>query len=210
MRSREPKGTGYELHRGDLDPDPFVQFERWWAEALRDEPVQPDAMALATVDTTGQPSVRMVLLKGFGREGFLFFTNYESRKARELAANPRAALALYWPTLHRQVRATGAVSRASTEDSERYFDTRPREARLAAWASRQSEAIAHRDHLEERYQALQTEFEGREVPLPPFWGGMRLSPESFEFWQGRENRLHDRFRYARDAEGRWVIERLAP
>ena len=199
-----------ELRRSDLDPDPFAQFEQWWAEALRAEPVRPEAMALATVEETGTPSVRMVLLKGFDRGGFVFFTNYESRKARELAANGRAALALYWPTLHRQVRATGAVRRTSKEESERYFATRPREARLAAWASRQSEAIPDRGHLEARYRELQAEFSGRDVPLPPFWGGMRLRPETFEFWQGRENRLHDRFRYSLGTDGIWTIERLAP
>jgi pyridoxamine 5'-phosphate oxidase len=199
-----------ELRRSDLDPDPFVQFEQWWAEALAAEPVRPEAMALATVDEIGTPSVRMVLLKGFDRGGFVFFTNYESRKARELAANGRAALALYWPALHRQVRAIGTVRRTSKEESERYFATRPREARLAAWASRQSEAIPDRSHLEARYRELQAEFSGRDVPLPPFWGGMRLGPETFEFWQGRENRLHDRFRYSLGTDGIWTIERLAP
>jgi pyridoxamine 5'-phosphate oxidase len=199
-----------ELRRSDLDPDPFVQFEQWWAEALAAEPVRPESMALATVDEIGTPSVRMVLLKGFDRGGFVFFTNYESRKARELAANGRAALALYWPTIHRQVRAIGTVRRTSKEESERYFATRPREARLAAWASRQSEAIPDRSHLEARYRELQAEFSGRDVPLPPFWGGMRLGPETFEFWQGRENRLHDRFRYSLGTDGIWTIERLAP
>src|SRR2546426_4656888 len=184
MRSREPKGTGYELHRGDLDPDPFVQFERWWTEALRDEPVRPDAMALATVDAQGRPSVRMVLLKGFDRTGFVFHTNYGSRKSKEIAAMPHAALALYWPTLHRQVRAWGGVTRTSAEESAQYFATRPREARLAAWASHQSEPIPDRAHLEAQYRRLQEEFAGRDVPLPPFWGGMRLKRDAFEFWQG--------------------------
>lgn len=167
-------------------------------------------MALATVDANGRPSVRMVLLKGFDRRGFLFFTNYESRKARELAVNAGAAVALYWPTLHRQVRATGPVTHVSREESEVYFATRPREARLAAWASRQSEVISSRDELEGRYREVEAEFAGHDVPLPPFWGGMRLAPNVFEFWQGRENRLHDRFRYSLAADGTWVIERLAP
>jgi pyridoxamine 5'-phosphate oxidase len=167
-------------------------------------------MSLATVDAKGRPSVRMVLLKGFDRRGFLFFTNYESRKARELSANAAAAVALYWPTLHRQVRATGPVTRASREESEVYFATRPRQAQLAAWASRQSEAIESRDALEARYAELEAEFGGRDVPLPPFWGGFRLAPEVFEFWQGMENRLHDRFRYSPGGEGSWLIERLAP
>ena len=198
------------LRRKDLDPDPFAQFERWWGEALKHEPVRPDAMALATVDEKGQPSVRMVLLKGFDRRGFGFVTNYESRKARELAANSRAALTIYWPTLHRQVRATGTVGPVPREESEGYFQTRPREARLAAWASRQSEVIRSREDLKARYREVEAEFEGRDVTLPPFWGGMRLQPEVFEFWQGRENRLHDRFRYSPGPDGSWVIDRLAP
>ena len=167
-------------------------------------------MSLATVDGQGRPSVRMVLLKGFDRRGFLFFTNYESRKARELAENSGAALALYWPTLHRQVRATGPVTRAPSVESEVYFATRPRQAQLAAWASRQSEAIESREVLEARYAELEAEFAGREVHFPPFWGGLRLAPEVFEFWQGRENRLHDRFRYSPGPWKSWLIERLAP
>jgi len=152
----------------------------------------------------------MVLLKGFDRRGFLFFTNYESRKAKELASNAEAAVALYWPTLHRQVRAAGPVSRASQQESELYFGTRPRQAQLAAWASRQSDVIDSRDVLENRYRELEEQFAGREVGLPPFWGGLRLAARVFELWQGRENRLHDRFRYSLDAAGDWVIERLAP
>ena len=204
------KGSETGLRRAGLDPDPFVQFDRWWRHALEAEPVRPDAMSLATVDRDGRPSVRMVLLKGFDARGFVFFTNYESRKGRELALTPRAAVALYWPTLHRQVRATGAVTRMSQEESDRYFATRPREARLAAWASRQSEVIPNRDELENRYSELEAEFTGRDVTLPPFWGGMRLEPDEFEFWQGRENRLHDRFRYRPDGSGGWKIDRLAP
>jgi pyridoxamine 5'-phosphate oxidase len=187
-----------------------VQFDLWWRHALEAEPVRPDAMALATVDRDGRPSVRMVLLKGFDARGFVFFTNYESRKGRELAATLRGAIALYWPTLHRQVRATGLATRVAQEESARYFATRPREARLAAWASRQSEVIASRDELERRYDELQSKFTGQDVALPPFWGGMRLEPEEFEFWQGRENRLHDRFRYQPDEDGGWRIDRLAP
>jgi pyridoxamine 5'-phosphate oxidase len=204
------KGNEQGLRRTDLDADPFAQFERWWAQALEGEPVRPDAMALATVDDAGQPSVRMVLLKGFDRHGFVFVTNYESRKAKELAANPRAALSFYWPTLHRQVRSGGSVARVSRDESERYFGTRPREARLAAWASHQSEVIRSRDDLEERYREMETKFADRDVTLPAFWGAMRLQPEVFEFWQGRENRLHDRFRYSPATDGGWVIDRLAP
>jgi len=203
------KGAEVGLSRRDLDSDPFVQFERWWTEALRDESVRPDAMALATVDAEGHPSVRMVLLKGCDRRGFVFYTNYGSRKSTEFAATPHGALALYWPTLHRQVRARGGVTRTSDEESAQYFATRPREARLAAWASHQSEPIPDRAHLEAQYRRLQEEFAGRDVPLPPFWGGMRLNPDSFEFWQGRDNRLHDRFRYSLSG-GKWLIERLAP
>jgi pyridoxamine 5'-phosphate oxidase len=204
------KRTETALRRRDLDPDPFVQFDGWWRHALEAEPVRPDAMALATVDRDGRPSVRMVLLKGFDAHGFVFFTNYESRKGRELAATPRGAIALYWPTLHRQVRATGLVTRVAQEESAKYFATRPREARLAAWASRQSEVMASRDELERGYDELQSKFAGQDVTLPPFWGGMRLEPDEFEFWQGRENRLHDRFRYRPNVDGGWRIDRLAP
>jgi pyridoxamine 5'-phosphate oxidase len=152
----------------------------------------------------------MVLLKGVDHGGFVFFTNYESRKARELSENPRAALILYWSAIRRQVRITGRVERLSQPESEEYFRSRPRGSRLAAWASRQSEVIADRSVLEDEYRRLENEYEDADVPLPPFWGGYRVTPDVVEFWKGRENRLHDRLRYTRRRDGSWVVERLAP
>ncbi|MGH2573616.1 MAG: pyridoxamine 5'-phosphate oxidase [Actinomycetota bacterium] len=198
------------LGEGDLDPDPIVQFGSWYREAWAAGLPRPDAMTLATATTEGVPSARMVLLKDFGPDGFVFYTNTESQKGRELQSNPRVALVFYWPELHRQVRIAGTVEGVSREDSEAYFATRPREARLAAWASRQSEVVAGRQGLEATFARLDAEYQGKEVPLPPFWGGMRVTPESIEFWQGRANRLHDRLRYVRQPEGGWRIERLSP
>jgi pyridoxamine 5'-phosphate oxidase len=198
------------LDERDFDPDPMVQFDRWYREAFRAGLERPDAMALATVGPDGNPSVRIVLLKGADPDGFVFYTNYESHKARDLARNPHAALVFHWPELHRQVRVSATVSPISRQESERYFATRPREARLAAWASRQSETIQSRGELEERFRQLEAEYEGREIPLPPYWGGFRLRPESIEFWQGHAHRLHDRLRYRREPVGGWVLERLSP
>lgn len=189
-------------------PDPLARFARWWAEARESSPFA-DAMALATVSPGGEPSVRMVLLRGFEPEGsFVFFTNYESAKAADLASNPRASLVLYWPELHRQVRVDGDAERLSRPESQRYWEGRPREHRLGAWASPQSRIIADRAELERAMEQARERFAG-EVPLPPFWGGYRVRPRTIEFWQGRENRLHDRVRYSREAEG-WRVERLAP
>jgi pyridoxamine 5'-phosphate oxidase len=199
-----------ELHRSDLDPDPFVQFDAWYRAALQAQVNAPDAMALATASKDGIPSARMVLLKGFDRRGFVFYTNYESQKGRELAENPNAALVLYWPELGRQVRISGAASKVSRRESERYFQTRPVGSRLGTWASRQSEVIASRHVLEERLREVRERFPDEEIPLPPFWGGYRVAPRAFEFWQSRPDRLHDRFRYTRQADGSWLIERLSP
>jgi pyridoxamine 5'-phosphate oxidase len=199
-----------ELHRRDLDPDPFVQFDAWYRAALQAQVNAPDAMALATASKDGIPSARMVLLKGFDRRGFVFYTNYESQKGRELAENPNAALVLYWPELGRQVRISGAASKVSRRESERYFQTRPVGSRLGTWASRQSEVIASRHVLEERLREVRERFPDEEIPLPPFWGGYRVAPRAFEFWQSRPDRLHDRFRYTRQADGSWLIERLSP
>jgi pyridoxamine 5'-phosphate oxidase len=192
------------LRRRDLDPDPLRQFERWHAEAGG-----VDAVALATATEQGAPSARMVLLKGADERGFVFHSSYEGRKARELAANPRAALLFYWQEPGRQVRVEGEVERVDQAESEAYFRTRPRGSQLAAWASTQSEPIGSREELEARFREVEAEYDGREVLLPPHWGGFRLVPESYEFWEHRDNRLHDRFRYSRTAGG-WVIERLSP
>jgi pyridoxamine 5'-phosphate oxidase len=191
------------LRRSDLDPEPLKQFREWYAEAGN------DAVALATAARDGWPSARMVLLKGADERGFVFHSSYESRKARELAENPRAALLFYGHDLGRQVRVEGDVEQVDRGESETYFKTRPRGGQLAAWTSSQSEPIGTRDVLEERFAELERTFEGDEVPLPPHWGGFRLVPETYEFWQHRENRLHDRFRYRRNGDD-WVIERLSP
>jgi pyridoxamine-phosphate oxidase len=197
-----------QLLESDVDPDPLRQFETWFREAAAVVRA-PEAMAIATAGENGAPSVRMVLLKGFDERGFVFFTGYGSRKGRELAANGRAALLLYWDPLGRQVRIEGAVERTSPEENERYFHSRPRPSQIAALASDQSQPLGSRDQLDSRVAELETELAGRDIPLPAEWGGFRLVPDVFEFWQHRENRLHDRLRYRRDGEG-WTIERLAP
>ena len=192
------------LTRAELEPNPLQQFERWFAGA------GSDAMALATATAAGSPSVRMVLLKGADERGFVFHSSYRSRKARELEENARGALLFHWHEHGRQVRVEGRVETLDPAESEEYFRTRPRGGQIAAWASStQSEGIGSRDELETRFEKLDAEYEGREVPRPPHWGGYRLVPDSYEFWQHRENRLHDRFRYRRDGES-WTIERLAP
>ena len=180
-----------------MNPDPLVQFETWFEEAKVSEATLPDAVALATATRDGRPSVRMVLVKQYDRDGFVFFTNRESRKADELAANPRAALAYHWKSLGRQVRIEGKIEPVSDDVSKAYFDSRPRGSRLSAWASPQSEEIPDREFLENRVAELARKYPGDAVPLPPFWGGYRVIPERFEFWISREDRLHDRFLYVR-------------
>jgi pyridoxamine 5'-phosphate oxidase len=198
-----------ELVEEKVDSDPFRQFEVWFGQAEKEVSRLPNAMALATSTGDGKPSVRMVLLKGFDDQGFVFYTNYESQKAEEIAANPQASLLFYWSEFGRQIRITGGVTKVSRNESEAYFQTRPLDSQLGAWASRQSEIIASRKILDDRARDLAREYEGRAVPTPPFWGGYRVSPDSFEFWQERPGRLHDRLRYRKEA-GRWVLERLSP
>jgi pyridoxamine 5'-phosphate oxidase len=193
----------------DLDPDPIRAFAAWFADAAAAGIVQLEAMALATSTPHGRPSVRMVLLKGHDERGFTFFTNRESRKGDEIAANPHAALVLYWQPLNRQVRIEGAVERIADAESESYFASRAAGSRIAAWASPQSQPISGREELDERYAATEARFPDDNVPLPPFWGGYRVVPETIEFWQGRENRFHDRIRYERAVTG-WTRTRLAP
>ena len=198
------------LSEESAGPDPIALFERWFEEAQDAGFYLPESVVLATATQDGRPSARMMLLKGFDRRGFRFFTNYESRKASELDANPRASMVFHWNTLHRQVRVEGTVEKLPLEESEDYFRTRPRGSQLGAWASRQSSAVPDREQLEKRFAEYEARFEGAEVPLPPFWGGFRLVPDRIEFWQGRANRLHDRLRYGRTADGGWHLERLYP
>ena len=194
----------------DLAKNPFRQFEQWFAEAEAAKITEPNAMTLATVGRDGHPAARTVLLKAVDGRGFVFYTNYESRKGRELADTAKATLLFAWIAMERQVIAEGAVTRVSREEADAYFHSRPRASQLAAWASPQSTVIAGRAVIEESYRVVEKKYEGREVPLPPQWGGFRLVPEAVEFWQGRRSRLHDRLRYRREPGGEWVVERLAP
>ncbi|MFL5818674.1 MAG: pyridoxamine 5'-phosphate oxidase [Conexibacter sp.] len=199
-----------ELHEEDLLPDPIALAQRWFADAQASGVEQADAMTLATATPDGRPSARAVLLKGIDARGFAFYTNYESRKARELDANPYAALVLLWIPLQRQLRVTGHVERLSEEESDAYFGTRPRGSQLGAWASAQSRPLPDRAELEERWAALEERYGGGAVPRPRQWGGYRVEPGEIEVWQGRANRLHDRFAYVRTPDGGWTRERLAP
>jgi pyridoxamine 5'-phosphate oxidase len=198
------------LRRADLAPDPLAEFSIWFLAAAGAGIPDVNAMALATATPAGRPSTRVVLLKGFDQRGFVFFTNYRSQKGRELEANPQAAFTIYWVQLERQIRVSGRVEKTTREESAAYFNSRPRGSQLSAWVSRQSEVIDARRILEGRLAEMTERYEGREIDLPPHWGGYRVIPEEVEFWQGRASRLHDRFRYRRDGDTGWTLERLAP
>jgi pyridoxamine 5'-phosphate oxidase len=211
----DPSSPLYEhaahgLRRRDLDPDPIKQFINWFTAAAEAGIRDVNAMSLATASPDGKPSVRIVLLKGFDQDGFVFFTNYASEKGRQLDANPNAALGFYWIELDRQIRINGKVERTSREKSERYFHLRPLGSQLGAWASRQSEVIDARRVLDAQLAEMTERYGDGPIPLPPQWGGYRLKPATIEFWQGRLNRLHDRFRYTRRADNSWCIDRLSP
>ncbi|MEO8648671.1 MAG: pyridoxamine 5'-phosphate oxidase [Acidobacteriota bacterium] len=197
------------LSRATVAADPFIQFGSWLDEALSSSILDANAMLVATADGRGRPSARIVLLKSFDASGFTFFTNYESRKGRDLEVNPNVALHFFWPELERQVGITGIAEKISHSESEEYFNSRPLESRLGAWASDQSRPIPSRDHLVEKLEKIREEFPGGNVPLPPYWGGYRVTPDRFEFWQGGASRLHDRIIYTLE-DGRWTIGRIAP
>ena len=198
------------LAEKDLARDPFRQFEKWFQEAEAAKLAEPNAMTLATASPDGRPSARTVLLKGLDGRGFVFYSNYESRKGRELALNARVALVFPWIALERQVLIEGTVTKVAREESAAYFHSRPRASQLGAWVAQQSSVIPARATLEEAMKALEKKHAGAEIPLPPNWGGYRVAPETIEFWQGRRSRLHDRLRYRRDKEGGWLVERLSP
>lgn len=198
------------LDLSDLNGNPFRQFDLWMREAIETQLLEPNAMSLATADGTGRPNLRTVLLKGFDERGFVFYTNYESAKAGDLAANNRVALMFPWLALERQVVVTGIAEKISAVESLKYFLSRPRDSQIGAWASRQSSVITTRALLEQKFAEMKAKFAQGDIPLPTNWGGYRVTPATFEFWQGRPNRLHDRFLYRRPAEGAWTIERLMP
>jgi pyridoxamine 5'-phosphate oxidase len=203
--------TLFGLYRKNLFLDPYEQFRLWFEESVRTAgDREPNAMTLATASRTGVPSARVVLLKNFDARGLMFFTNYESRKAQQLAENPRAALTFHWPWLERQIQVEGIVHKVGREESKAYFDKRPIGSRWGAIVSKQSSVIESRETLEERLSSLKAEYQGQDPPLPEFWGGYLVVPQRFEFWQGRENRLHDRFLYTQRADDSWQIQRLAP
>ncbi|OYQ61841.1 pyridoxamine 5'-phosphate oxidase [Pseudanabaena sp. SR411] len=199
-----------ELRRKDLHDDPFKQFEKWFQQACNAELLEPNAMTLSTVSEQGQPFMRTVLLKYFDNNGFVFFTNYESRKAQQIGANPNVSILFTWLPLQRQVHITGTAEKVSTTESLQYFTSRPRGSQLGAWTSQQSSVISSRQLLLMQFEQIKQKFLDGEIPLPDFWGGYRIVPTSFEFWQGCTNRLHDRFLYTPQADQSWQIQRLAP
>ncbi len=199
------------LKKNNLETNPFKQFQNWFAEAIDSKVLEPNAMTLATATSDGKPSARIVLLKGFDERGFVFYTNYESLKGKQLIANPQAALVFFWDTLERQIRIEGKVTKVSAKESDTYFQSRPKASQIGAWTSDQSQVISGREVLEIKHQQLETYYAESEVlPRPEHWGGFRLVPETIEFWQGRPSRLHDRLVYYLQSDGTWEIERLAP
>ncbi len=198
------------INRSDLERDPILQFSRWFEQARNTSIADPNAMFLATVAKSGQPSQRSVLLKYFDEQGFVFFTNYESRKAREIKDNPRVSLLFVWLDLERQIMINGTAEKVSTAESTRYFLTRPKESQMAAWVSSQSHVLSSRQLLMQKFEEMKRKIGEGKVPLPSFWGGYRVKPVEMEFWQGRKNRLHDRFLYTKGQTGDWEVERLAP
>ena len=202
--------TGFALDREDLHEDPIVQFEDWFRYACETVPMDPNAVSIATVDERNRPSSRTVLLKYFDEKGFVFFTNFESKKAEHIEKNPSVAMLFFWSDAARQVKIRGKAERIPTSETLKYFVSRPRGSQIGAWVSSQSSVISSRALLESKFQELKEKFRNKEVPLPSFWGGYRVVPDQIEFWQGRRNRLHDRFQYSLNDDGRWAIERLAP
>jgi len=198
------------LTEKNIDANPIIQFKKWWDETLNSEIIEPNAMTLATASQDGLPSARVVLLKGFGEKGFVFFTNYASYKGQQLAENPKACLVFFWKEIERQVRITGLVSKISAKESDEYFDTRPESSRIGAWVSPQSQVIESREWLDQQFNNLVSKMKSSSIQRPPNWGGFIVNPVMIEFWQGRPSRLHDRIQYSIEEDGSWKIERLAP
>ena len=199
-----------ELKEEELEESPYIQFEKWFSDAESARLIHPNAFTLATTGDDGRPSARMLLMKGFDSKGFIFYTNSESKKGDDLSGNQSAAMCFWWGKLERQVRIDGEISIVDGDQADAYFSSRPRGSQIGAWASPQSSVIESRDVLEEKYKEIEKRYEGQEIPRPPYWQGYILSPQTIEFWQGRPDRLHDRFRYKLHTGGKWVIERLAP
>lgn len=197
------------LLEADVDPNPFAQFSKWFDQATKSGILEPNAMSHATVAPDGQPSIRIVLLKGVDEHGFIFYTNYESRKGKDMVSNPKSALLFFWGELERQVRIEGVVEKVDPTISKVYFDSRPEGSRIGAWSSNQSEVVPSRDFLEDRFEKNAAFYAGKSIPMPDYWGGYRLVPHTFEFWQGRGSRMHDRIRF-RLIDGAWIIDRLSP
>jgi pyridoxamine 5'-phosphate oxidase len=210
MQQQSHQDTTYTLNKKNIDPNPFQQFDRWFREAIDSVPNLPEAMVLATADKQGRTSARTVLLKQFDENGFVFYTNYESLKGTVLEVNPNASLVFHWRELERQVCITGKAQKVSRQESASYFHARPRQSQISVHASKQSQIVKNRQEIEENFAHFTQEFEGEEVPLPPYWGGYRLVPHTIEFWLNQRNRMHDRLRYTRQNNSQWLLQRLSP